>query len=203
MNYVIKAVENNQSTVEKKVKIQVFTRVLVIGFLLVSPIMYCYFKFCKKIPTLNETQQGLLYNILSKKINEKDMFHDVKVLDAKTKDEKAVKNFIVTLSQRTTNDNLFQDHIKEFKKFTHPSWTIFNKLVDLNINKFDKNKICDLFLGQDILNKLKNKGVDINLLIENNISIIQNILGDNYSLFEELTKNNKVLSQFILIYLAV
>ena len=182
MNYVIKAVENNQSTVEKKVKIQVFTRVLVIGFLLVSPIMYCYFKFCKKIPTLNETQQGLLYNILSKKINEKDMFHDVKVLDAKTKDEKAVKNFIVTLSQRTTNDNLFQDHIKEFKKFTHLSWTPFKDLVNLNISKENYEKICNAF-------------------IKNEENIDQNILENkNFNLLQELKRDNKTLFCFILEY---
>jgi len=198
MNYVIKAVENNQSTVEKKVKIQVFTRVLVIGFLLVSPIMYCYFKFCKKIPTLNETQQGLLYNILSKKINEKDMFHDVKVLDAKTKDEKAVKNFIVTLSQRTTNDNLFQDHIKEFKKFTHLSWTPFKELINLNISQSDGNNIYD---SMSKIGLMYNSSVDLQQFVKNvKINIIKNILGDKFALFQKLAKENETLFSFILEY---
>jgi len=205
MNYIVlKAVKNNQENIyiENKINKKIIFIGCGIGCIICCVTcggIYYYLKFYEKNSILNETQQGLLYDVLSK-TNVNDLSHGVRVLDAKIKDEKAVKEFILSIDGEKDS---MKKYIKEFKKFTHPSWTIFNKLVDLNINKFDKNKICDLFLGQDILNKLKNKGVDINLLIENNISIIQNILGDNYSLFEELTKNNKVLSQFILIYLAV
>ena len=76
---------------------------------------------------------------MSKQVNSNDiLFREAKFLDVKTDDEKAVKNFMISIEKITIEDNFFKNHVNEFKKFTHPSWVTFK---ELDINKSDCDEI--------------------------------------------------------------
>ena len=130
---------------------------------------------------------------MSKKVNGNDVFHDAKVLDAKTDDKKAIKNFIVALSQRTTNDKIFKDFIHEVKKFTHSFWATFKELVNLNISQSDGKIIynANVTIATHSYNQTS---------IDFNKNIIKNILQSKFPVFQELARENETLYYILLEY---
>jgi len=177
-----------------------------------------------KTLTLNETQQGLLYDILSKKVKTQsevfydvetqqevlydkllfdnlfntynykgyglyklfikdDLFLNVKTLCAITNDEKAVKNFILSIEQKS---KFFRNYIKEFKNFTHSSWKSFKGLVNLNINKID----CDNMYIAVCVIEVMIKSSFFDERFDESFKIIKNILKNKFELFQDLWKND-------------
>jgi len=190
---------NENKNIEYKISEIIGIAILIYVFILFEPRIHSfYLKYCQKIPKLNETQQELLYDILSKNFNKNDLFYNARVLDAKTENQKAVKNFIVTLSQRTTNDNILKNHVNKFKNFTHPSWVQFKELVNLNISKDDRKKIYTTLFKIYLMQK-NPKTLD-QKFIHSSQKIVENILRDKFIVLQELIKENPTLSGVVLEY---
>jgi len=157
------------------------TMIIIGGSLLFGVIIYHY--YCQKIPSLNETQQGLLYDTLKKKSYSNDVFDNIKKL-GDSKDEKQVKLFVNIIFKKSNYSNIF---VNEFKKFTNNQFNLFNELVNI---KNDKIKTI-------VNDHIKEYGT---ILINNLQSILD---AGNYSKLQSLCNQNENLCQILINYLKI
>ena len=168
------------------------------------------------IPNLNETQQGLLYEISSYEDGITPFVNVECLKEVYTKDEKAVKEFILSINKKTTEDNRIQEYVRIFKDFTHPSWSSFKELVNYYIMEdncekmykaIDQISILRKNIYEDIFTKLLGHQQTLDKYkkpIDSQVEIIKGILSNTsinkFITLQELSKENFTLFIIILGY---